>query len=59
MKVRIVKHSHYSKWTVETKHWWQFSWRYFMEFCGNDAFDAAKNTAKALINPEIIYGECL
>ena len=59
MKVRIIKHAYYSKWTVETTHWWQFSWRYFMAFDGHDAFDNAKSTAKALINPEIMDGTWL
>jgi hypothetical protein len=54
MRIRIIKHPYYTKWSVETKNWWNFRWQHFMSFNGADADKQARQTALALANPTII-----
>ena len=53
MKVRIKKDAD-GAWTVETKKWYEFEWRYQKCMLGDDAEKRALEYARLLLNPVII-----
>ena len=53
MRVRIKKEA-YDAWSVESKKWYQLSWRYEKCMLGDNAEKRALEYARNLLNPVII-----
>lgn len=54
MRVRIKQNPIYpDSWRIETKNWWS-TWTMVEFFSGNDSQQRALETAKRLMNPNII-----